>query len=82
LLLCPDSGGWSDPRSGSGEAAKLPLVELYDLHADPGDRKNLFAPHPEVTRGLIESLEKLVAEGRSTPGAPQPNARNRGKNRR
>jgi arylsulfatase A len=73
LLLCPDSGGWSAPRPGSVEAAGLSLVQLYDLVKDPGERNNLHAQYPGVVRDLISQLERLVADGRSTPGAPQAN---------
>jgi arylsulfatase A len=73
LLLCPDSGGWSAPRPGSAEAAILPPVQLYDLAADPGERINIEAQHPELVRALISQLERVVENGRSTPGAPQLN---------
>jgi arylsulfatase A len=73
LLLCPDSGGWSAPRPGSAEAAVLPPVQLYDLDADPAEQVNLMARHPEVVRDLIGRLERVVHNGRTTPGAPQPN---------
>ncbi len=75
LALCPDSGGWSVPRPGSAEARKLPPVQLYDLAADIGEQKNLQAEHPEIVARLRRLLEKYVAEGRSTAGAPQPNDR-------
>jgi arylsulfatase A len=73
LLLCPDSGGWSAPRPGSAEAATLPPVQLYDLAADPGEQTNLEAQHPERVRDLISQLERVVENGRSTPGTPQRN---------
>ena len=75
LALCPDSGGWSAPRPGSAEARRLPPVQLYDLAADVGERTNLQDRHPEVVARLQRLLEKYVAEGRSTPGLPQPNDR-------
>ncbi|HOY58080.1 MAG TPA: sulfatase-like hydrolase/transferase [Verrucomicrobiota bacterium] len=73
LLLCPDSGGWSAPRPGSAEAAALPPVQLYDLENDPGEQHNLSAEHPDRVRDLIARLDRLVRDGRSTPGAPQTN---------
>jgi arylsulfatase A-like enzyme len=73
LELCPDSGGWSDPRPGSAEAAKLPPLQLYDLHNDVAEKRNVAADHPEVVERLTRLLEKYVAEGRSTPGASQKN---------
>jgi len=72
LELCPDSGGWSLPRPGTAEAKKLPPIQLYDLAVDPGEQHNLHDKHPEVVARLSRLLEKYVADGRSTPGSPQP----------
>lgn len=73
LALCPDSGGWSAPRPGAPAAKNLPPVQLYDLSADIGETKNLEAAHPGIVARLTALLEKQVADGRSTPGAPQKN---------
>ncbi len=73
LLTCPDSGGWSVPRPGTKQAAELPPMQLYDLDDDLGEQENLLQKHPEKVRELIDLLERLVAEGRSTPGPRQPN---------
>lgn len=72
LALCGDSGGWSAPtpdRPGPG----LPDVQLFDLEADPSERRNVYREHPDIVKRLSALLEKYVAEGRSTPGARQPN---------
>lgn len=67
LLLCAGSGGWSKaPPVAAGEAKAM--VQLYDLAKDPGERENLAGAHPEVVGRLTAALERLVAEGRSTPG--------------
>ena len=73
LELCLDSGGWSQPQPGSPEAAGLPQVQLYDLSADIGERRNVQHEHPEVVARLTALLTRYVREGRSTPGQPQPN---------
>ena len=85
LELCPDSGGWSDPKPVPANApakakqkaqeiaAKLPPIQLYDMSADVGEKKNVETEHPEVVKHLIKLLQKYVADGRSTPGAPQKN---------
>jgi arylsulfatase A len=73
LALCPDSGGWSDPKPGSDETKGLPAVQLYDLSKDSAERHNVEAAHPEIVAGLTKLLEQFVADGRSTPGAPQRN---------
>jgi len=75
LALCPDSGGWSKPTPGSAEAGQLPPVQLYDLAADLGERKNVAGEHLEVVARLTKLLEKYVADGRSTPGSLQKNTR-------
>ncbi len=82
LELCRDSGGWSDPKPVNPKAkakavleaaAALPAVQLYDLSTDIGEQKNVQAEHPEIVTRLTKLLQKYVAEGRSTPGAPQKN---------
>ena len=72
LELCPGSGGWSYPRPGE-EPNDAPPMQLYDMHADPGERKNQFDARRDVVVDLIRLLSRYVKEGRSTPGAPQPN---------
>ena len=73
LELCPGSGGWSDPRPGRDDTSQGPLVQLYNLAADVGERDNLQDRHPEVVERLSNLLQKYVADGRSTPGPPQTN---------
>jgi arylsulfatase A-like enzyme len=73
LCLCPGSGGWSAPRPGSPAEKGLPPVQLFDLAADVGETTNLAAKHPDVVARLTAALEKIAADGRSTPGKPQPN---------
>ena len=72
LVLCSGSGGWSKPPEVA-QGEKRPSVQLYDLSADPGERKNLQASHPAIVKRLTAALEKLVADGRSTPGSAQKN---------
>jgi arylsulfatase A len=74
LELCSSSGGWSAPRPNTAEARNLPPVQLYDLSADIAEKTNVAAEHTEVVDRLTRLLEKYVADGRSTPGAPQQNA--------
>jgi arylsulfatase A-like enzyme len=72
LEMCPGSGGWSHPRPGK-ECDGLPPIQLYDLSADIGERRNVGAAHPEVVAELTALLTRYVREGRSTPGAARPN---------
>jgi arylsulfatase A-like enzyme len=74
LCLCPGSGGWSAPRPNQDDTSDLPLVQLFDLSRDPGEQQNVEHLHPEIVERLTKLLEKYVADGRSTPGAPQKNA--------
>lgn len=41
--------------------------ELYDLSLDLGERRNLYAEHPDKVRTLKALLEKYKTEGRSAP---------------
>ena len=47
--------------------------ELYDVRQDAVQRRNQYAANPEKVRELRELLTKYKRDGRSTPGAPQPN---------
>jgi len=72
LELCPGSGGWSFPRPGK-ECEGLPPIQLYDLDADIGERRNVQDEHPDIVERLTDLLTRYVLEGRSTPGVPQSN---------
>lgn len=63
----PGSGGW-----GTGGDQSQP-VQLYNLADDLGETKNLAATMPEKVVEMKALLEKVVAAGRSTPGAAQKN---------
>ncbi len=70
LCLAPGSGGLSAPRPGSPEEANLPPLQLFDLQADPGERTNLQARHPDVVTRLTAVLERYRASGRSRGVTP------------
>ena len=72
-MLCPDSGGLSDPKPGSKAAEGLPPIQLYNLATDLGETKNLQAEYPDVVERLTELLEQYVSNGRSTPGPQETN---------
>jgi arylsulfatase A len=73
LCLAPGSGGLSSPRPGSPEEQGLPPVQLFDLEADPLEKTNLQAAHPDVVRRLTSLLESYRRSGRSrTTGTVRP----------
>ncbi|MFC5051818.1 arylsulfatase [Rubritalea spongiae] len=47
--------------------------QLYNMAEDIDESENLANENPERVKALIALLEKLVADGRSTPGEPQQN---------
>ena len=66
-IPAPGSGGW-----GTGGDQSQP-VQLYHLSDDPGETNNLAATMPEKVAEMKALLEKLITDGRSTPGAKQRN---------
>jgi len=72
LVLCPGSGGWT-LKDAEAAAEGLPLVQLYDMSKDPGEKRNLQAERPEKVKEMVALLRGLVDAGRSTPGARQKN---------
>jgi arylsulfatase A-like enzyme len=67
LILASGSGGWT---KGGDESQPL---QLYNLVDDLGETKNLAAEQPERVAAIQQLLEKIITEGRSTPGAAQKN---------
>lgn len=61
------SGGW-----GKGGDQSQP-VQLYHLDNDIGETKNLAAAMPEKVAEMNSLLDKLITDGRSTPGENQKN---------
>jgi len=73
LEFCPGSGGWAQPRDLPAEKQGLPKLQLYDMTVDVGEVKNLQGDQTNLVARLTAELEKIVADGRSTPGQPQKN---------
>jgi arylsulfatase A-like enzyme len=73
LALCPDSGSRRERRQSRAGADRQPGVQLFDMAADPAEQHNVVSKHPEVVERLTDLLKKSVADGRTTPGAPQQN---------
>ncbi len=66
-IPAPGSGGWG----GGGDQSQP--VQLYNLADDIGETRNLAAAMPEKVAEMKALLEKLITDGRSTPGALQRN---------
>lgn len=73
LELCPGSGGWEDPKDAIALKEGLPAIQLYNMHDDIGEKINVDGQNAKIVTRLTTLLEKYVADGRSTPGAPQKN---------
>ncbi|MFK7737824.1 MAG: sulfatase-like hydrolase/transferase [Pirellulaceae bacterium] len=61
------SGGW-----GKGGDQSQP-IQLYNLETDLAESKNLAAEMPERVAEMKKLFEKLITQGRSTPGKRQHN---------
>ncbi len=68
LIMGKGAGG----RGGRGSKSD-PSGQLYDMENDIAEKNNLFTQYPEVVKTLSDELEKLVENGRSTPGPKQFN---------
>jgi arylsulfatase A-like enzyme len=66
LIAGRGSGGWS---KGQDEHP----AQLYNLEDDLAETRNLWAEKGAIATELTTLLEKLVNDGRSTPGPPQKN---------
>lgn len=72
MEFCP-SGGELKP---SPDDEALPPYQLYNMAGDITERYNLYGTQPEIEQQLLDLTAQYVREGRSTPGAPQPNSPN------
>jgi arylsulfatase A len=61
------------PAGRDGTAKANQGIHLYNLADDLGETRNLAASMPEKVAEMKALLEKLITDGRSTPGVPQKN---------
>jgi arylsulfatase A len=73
LILCPGSGGWSDPKPKAPGIELLPPYQLYNLDNDPGETENQVESYPDVVQELSVLLTQYIENGRSTVGPKQAN---------
>lgn len=66
LILGAGSGGWA--KGGDDQP-----LQLYNLADDVGEKTNLAAEQPDRVKRMQAMMEKLITDGRSSPGAPQKN---------
>ena len=67
------SAGTPGLRVGNWKYIATQPAQLFDLGSDLGETRNLAAIQPERVVEMKTLLEKLIADGRSTPGEPQNN---------
>lgn len=65
LIVGLGAGGFSGPirKPKPGE----PKGQLYDMHADPAEERNVYDQHPELVQRLTDLLEHYKKSGRSAP---------------
>lgn len=66
LILSPIDGGL--PKGDDDD-----VVQLYNLASDLGETRNLANEQPARVADMKAMLEKLISDGRSTPGVLQKN---------
>ena len=66
LIIDLGSGGWTKPRVGKPKPGG-PEGQLYDMHADISERRNLWLERPDIVERLTQLLDKYRNERRSAP---------------
>ena len=46
--------------------------ELYKLDDDPSETTNVLSQHPEIAARLEREISRIIRQGRTTEGKPQP----------
>ena len=80
LCLCAGSGGWaSEPSTKKARKMGMPPIQLYNMEKDIAEQNNVYKQHPEVVEELKNLLTDYIRKGRSTPGKPQQNWKDKNK---
>ena len=58
LEFCPGSGGWSKPRPEVDDQSKLPLVQLYNMEQDIGEKTNIQGEQSQIVAQLTELMQR------------------------
>jgi arylsulfatase A-like enzyme len=72
-VFCIRSGKWKLILFPPTDAKEKMTPHLYDLEADLAETKNLATEQSDQVKQLLAKLEKMIADGRSTPGESQAN---------
>jgi hypothetical protein len=67
------ANGMPGLRLGPWKLIPTPQPQLYNLAADLGEKQNLAAREPGRVAEMKALLEKIIRDGRSTPGPRQRN---------
>ncbi|MDB4507127.1 arylsulfatase [Akkermansiaceae bacterium] len=73
LNLAYGSGGWTAPTERNAKKAGAAKAQLYDLKADPGEKKNLYESQPEIANRLLTQFTEYVNTGSTVPGKDSKN---------
>lgn len=73
MVFCAGSGGWTYPTKSETIKQNLTAFQLYNLKTDVEETNNLIDQYPEITKRLTRQMEKIISDGRSTPGKKQHN---------
>lgn len=65
--------GLQSVRDGRWKLVCAEQPELYNLEEDLGETRDLAAEHPKIVARMMAAREKMIKNGRSTPGARQKN---------
>jgi arylsulfatase A-like enzyme len=73
-FIAPNTGAAVN-RNTNTETGNAPEPQLYNVRADPGERSNLAAQHPERVKSLSALLEKVRSDGRTRVATQQSGKR-------
>ena len=73
MEFCQGAGGFGGGPAKNKKNPDLPDYQLYNMAGDVTERYNLCGKQPQVEQELLRLAADMVKNGRSTPGAPQPN---------
>ena len=67
------ANGLQSIRDGAWKLVCTAQPQLFNLAEDLGEKNNLAAQHPERVKAMLAVRDRLIDDGRSTPGPKQAN---------